>query len=452
MTFSFIRPFMWCVCLFVLASPAWATEALRVSESSLENGLKIVVVEEHRAPVATHMLWFRVGAADEAKGVSGVAHYLEHMFFKGTSTIPEEMYLKTIEKRGGQHNAFTGQDFTAYYITAASEHLEDIMRIESDRMKNLSPPENSYLKELDVILEERSARIDNHPQAVLSEKMTKLLFNQHPYHIPIIGWRDEMEKLSKDDVMGFYRQNYHPANGVLVVVGDVTMDEVRSLAEEYYGDWEAKTPIKRPWIQSEPEWQSGTIEHHDPNVKQANWIRYYPTPGLVQGDTSQAFPLMLLADVLGEGKASVLYQELVLERKLAVAASASYSPFQLGPSVFAVTLVPATGVELDALEEAYDEVMAQFVENPIDAKTLERVANRMKAATIFSRDGIQGLAFIFGQLTMLGKDNQFFEAWPTMIGEVTPEAIQAAAASLLGDKPHVTGKLLPQKEVSNATP
>lgn len=443
-----MKRFFSCLMVFLLLAGTSSAEGLKASGFTLGNGLEVQVVEYHRAPVVTHMLWFRTGAADDPKGISGVAHYLEHMMFKGTKTVPDGEYTRRIERLGGEHNAFTGADFTAYYVTIAKEHLATVMELEADRIQNLAPV--GFDSEREVIIEERRMRIDNQPQALLGEKMAATLFAGHPYGIPIIGWKEEMAKLTAADVMAYYRTHYYPGAAVLVLVGDITLEEARKLAEKYYGNWSVTTVPERVWPEYSLLAKAQRVQFSHPEVRQPIWSREYPAPSLVYGEKTQAFPLMLLGDLLGDGNSSWLYRRLVVERKLAVEAAASYSPFTLGPATFGVTLVPAQGVGMEALEAAYQEELQSFLNQEIPPRDLERVKNNLKAAAVYLRDGVQGQAYILGQLLMLGYDADFFANWTKQIDAVTADDLKAAATAVLQENHAVTGLLLPERK--EATP
>lgn len=429
--------------LLLSVSPALA-EALKSEGFTLDNGLKVEVVEYHRAPVVTHMIWLKTGASEDPMGYSGVAHYLEHMMFKGTMTVPDGQYTKRIERMGGEHNAFTGADFTAYYVTIAKEHVPDVMKLEADRMQNLRP--TGFDSEREVIIEERRMRIDNQPEAMLAEKMAARLFADHPYGIPIIGWKEEMAKLTEDDVMEYYRTHYHPGSAVLVLVGDITAKEARPLAEKYYGDWRPASVPGRARQAYAFLRAAERVSLSHPEVRDPVWARDYPAPGLVWGEKKQAFPLMLLSDLLGGGRTGYLYKRLVVERKLAVAADASYSPYALGPATFGVSLVPAKGISLKRLEQAYGEELQAFLKQDIVPHDLERVKNSLKAAAIYLRDGLQSQAFTLGQLLMLGYGADFTESWTKNIDAVEAKDIKEVAQTVLQEERSVTGVLLPGKK------
>ena len=440
-------------CLFLLlALPCYADDTLnsglKTEETTLSNGLRLVVVEHHRAPIVTHMLWFRVGAADEPPGKSGVAHYLEHMFFKGTPTVPDGEYDRRIKQMGGEMNAFTGQDFTAYYVTVAKEHLETVMALEADRMQAISPPKESFASERDVVLEERRSRIDNHPGALLGEQMTTALMRGHPYATPIIGWQQEIKILEEADVMGFYRNHYHPGNAVLLLVGDITLPEAKTLAEKQYGSWKStssESVERTAWPAPEVMEASEVITLRHANVQQPQWTRIYRAPGLIYGNSEQAFPLMLLADLLGEGKASRLYQKLVVEQKLVVAVNTSYNAFSLGPARWSLSAVPVPGVTLEQISQAMDREIVAIMNTPITDNEMMRIKNRSKASAIFARDGLMGLAFVFGQLYMLGLPPGLFLDWSEKTDAVTKEQLTQAAQHVLINQPFIEGHLLPEE-------
>lgn len=444
-----IRIFLLLGTVFLLFAPGVRAEGLKAEGFTMENGLQVRVVEYHRAPVVTHMIWLRTGAADDPPRRSGTAHYLEHMMFKGTPTVPDGEYTKRIERLGGEHNAFTGADFTSYYVTIAKEHLAEVMELEADRMQHLAP--DGFDSEREVIIEERRSRIDNQPEALLAEKMAAKLFAGHPYHIPIIGWREEMARLSKEDVMEYYHTHYHANAAVLVLVGDITLPEAKALAEKYYADWSPANLPGRNWPAYTPLKKAEKVTFSHPEVRQSEWARDYPAASLVWGQKKTTFALMLLADLVGGGRTGWLYQRLVVERKLAVAANASYSPFSVGPTTFGMSLVPAKDVTLATLEAAYQEELQAFLAKPIAPRDLERVKNSLKAAAIYVRDGLQGQSYILGQLLMLGFDETFFTDWTKNIDAVTADDIKAAARATLQDSRAVTGWLLPGK-TAGATP
>lgn len=434
------------VILFSL--PTRAESPVTVETFTLENGMEAVVIPNHRVPAVSHMLWFRIGSADEPRGYSGLAHYLEHMLFKGTDKLGIGEYSQIMAAHGGAHNAFTGTDYTGYYVNIAKEHLPMVMEIEADRMVNLKVDDQEFLKEREVIMEERSMRLDNQPDAVLREQMMATLFRHHPYGTSIIGWRHEMEALSKEQVFDMYRRYYHPNNMVLVVAGDITAQELKPLAEKYYGALEKGEDLTRGWAVEPPQRAERRVIYRDHKVMQPTFSRYYHAPSYVEGDTQYAMPLSLFAEVLGGSQTSRLYQSLVVDQKVATSAGASYNGLDLGPSIFYVYATPADGVTLEELEAAIDEVMHLTITNGVTPQELQRAKTLAKAEVIYARDGLQSLAYLFGQLWMVGLDAEFFNSWPEKIEAIAATQLTEAAKAVLVKRASVTGWLLPEDEAA----
>ena len=288
------------------------------------------MIPDHRAPVVTHMVWYKVGAADEPKGVSGIAHFLEHLMFKSTDKIAVGEFSKIISKLGGQDNAFTGQDVTAYYQRIAKEQLETVMEMEADRMVNLRLTNEEVATERQVIIEERRSRIENNPGARLDEQMNAALYLSHPYGVPVIGWEHEMAKLSREDALRFYKRYYAPNNAILVVAGDVTVDEVKRLAEATYGKIPANPEVEtRSRPQEPPHIAARRLTLKDPRAGNASFHRYYIVPSYVTAKPGEAEALDLLMKILADGSTSRLYRKLVVEDKVASTTGGDYSGYSL---------------------------------------------------------------------------------------------------------------------------
>jgi zinc protease len=360
--------------------------------------------------------------------------------------VPDGEYVRRVERLGGEQNAFTGADFTAYYATIAKEHLPEVMKLEADRMQNLAPQEALYASEREVIIEERRMRVDNRPESLLSEKMAAAQFGAHPYGTPIIGWAKEMAGLNAQHVQAYYRAHYHPGAAVLVLVGDITEAEARPLVEKYYGKWERRESTPRAWQEFTLQTKHIHVKQEHQEVHQELLMREYIAPSFGYGNKKTTFSLMILEELLGNGRTGWLYQRLVTQRKLAVAASASYRAEALGPSTFAVVLAPAPGVSLEALEAALDEELAAFLARDIAPRDAERARNSLKAGHIYVRDGVEGMAYALGQWMMLGLDVDFFNAWPRKIDAVRVADIRRAAQETLVEKHSVTGYLSPGSE------
>ncbi|MCI5050454.1 MAG: insulinase family protein [Rickettsiales bacterium] len=421
-------------------------KSLHIENFYLKNGMRVIFVPNHRVPAISHILWLKIGAADDPVGKSGLAHYLEHLMFKGTPRVPEGEYSKRIEALGGEHNAFTGADFTGYYVNIAKEHLETVMKLESDRFQNLAPSEEMYQKERAVILEERKLRVDNRPGALLSEQVQATLLQHHPYRIPIIGWAHEMEALTLKDAMAFYREHYHAGNMVLVVSGDVGRAKLQKLAERYYGSMPQRAATRKPWLKEPPHRGHKRISMRDGKVKQPVWSRHYIAPSLKYGKTEHAIPLMLLEHWLGGGKTSLLYQHLVEKMKLASSASASYSVLSIGPSRLAIRVTPNPGVSMQTIERAVNDVLVQVTSKAIDEERLERTKTLLKADAIYAREGLQPMAHLAGYLASMDVELKYLKNWESFIESVTSDQILKAAKAVIRPESSVTATLLPKEQ------
>ncbi|MFN3275237.1 MAG: M16 family metallopeptidase [Paracoccus sp. (in: a-proteobacteria)] len=415
-----------------------------ITHFTLPNGLEAVVIEDRRAPVVVQMVWYRIGAADEVPGKSGIAHYLEHLMFKGTDRLAPGEFSQTVTANGGSDNAFTSWDFTTYFQRIASDRLPLIMEMEADRMANLSISDDDWRAERQVVLEERAQRVDSDPRAMFAEELNAVLYDNHPYGRPIIGWRDEIEALTLDDANEWYDTHYAPGAAILVVAGDVSADEVRALAEEHYGAIAAHgdtAPRLRP--QEPPKRADRRIEMSDPRVPQPQMTRRIVVPERNPGAQAEAAALTVLADLLGGSQqTSVLGRELVLTGK-ALFASAGYRGLSLDPTDFAISMVPADGVDPADAEAALDTVLARFLETGPDPDDLERVKTRIRASEVYARDSAHGRAYDFGQGLATGLTVGDVNDWPRILGEVTEDQVMAAARKVLGRPGAVTGWLLP---------
>ena len=412
----------------------------------LKNGLHIVVVSDRRAPAVSHMLWYKVGSADDPKGKSGLAHFVEHLMFKGTKRYKPGQASKIISKNGGNENAFTSYDYTAYYQVVAPENLALVMDIEADRMKNLVLDEASVMAERDVVLEERNTRTDNSDPARMRELVSNTMFLTYPYRIPIIGWRHEIEKLDKTAALEFYRKWYSPNNAVLIVAGDVNPTEVKKLAEKYYGSISPGPKIKRNRVQEPPHVAGRRVLMESVQVGLAQLTRRYLAPSYQYDRIKHAYPLQLLSNILGSGTSSRLYQELVVKKKLAVSAGAWYSPDNLGPSVFGFYASPKNSVHISEVENAIDNEILRVVNDGITESELEQSKTRLRRSAIFARDSVTAPARIIGSLLLAGQTLEQIEAWPEKINEVTAKEVKEAAQYVFDSRKSVTAILNPKKK------
>jgi zinc protease len=411
---------------------------------TLANGLQVVVVPNHRVPAVTQMVWYKTGAADDPRGKSGLAHFLEHLMFKGTRTHPAGAFTALISQTGGRNNAFTTDDYTAFYETVARDRLDLVMQLEADRMTGLVLDDAVVLPERDVILEERRSRVDNHPVALLREQLNAALFLNAPYRIPTIGWESEMRRLGTADAIAFYRQWYMPNNAAVIVVGDVDAAEVRRLAEQSYGRLPARQIPARVRPDEPPHHAAVRLQMKSARAAQPSWRRLYLAPSYHAGETRHAYALQVLAEILGGGAGSRLYRRLVLTDGIALSADADYSPIALGPATFGVSASPKPGVALGDLEAAVDAQLRQVVEHGVAPDEVARAIRRMQAAAVYAHDSLAGPANIIGAALMLGQSLDDVAAWPDRIGAVVAEDVAAAARAVLVERHSATGILLPE--------
>jgi len=416
----------------------------RAHDLVLDNGMQVIVVSDHRAPVVTHMVWYRVGGADEPPGVSGIAHFLEHLMFKSTDKIANGEFSKIISRLGGQDNAFTGHDVTAYFQRVSKDRLKTVMEMEADRMINLKLDEKEVLTERQVILEERRSRVENSPSAILDEQMNAALYMSHPYGIPVIGWEHEMAKLSPADAMTFYKRFYAPNNAILVVTGDVTVDEVKTLAEATYG----KVPSNRQvtWLprRQEPQHRAARrVELKDPRAGKASLHRLYLAPSYLSATDGEAEALDLLLKIAASGPTSRLYKKIVMEDKLASSAGGWYSGAARDSGKISIYAVAADGIGLDKVEAGVDAVIADVRTNGVTEAELERARKSYLAEYIYESDNQTSLARRYGWSLTVGRTLKDIEEWPARISKVTADDIKKVADKYLDVRHSVTGTLVP---------
>lgn len=429
-----------------LATPALATPALAaddVTTFTLTNGLELVVIEDHRAPVVTHMVWYRIGAADEAPGHSGIAHFFEHLMFQGTDDLAPGAFSATVEAQGGDDNAFTSWDYTAYFQRVAADRLGLMMQMEADRMRDLTLSEEDVATERQVILEERAQRTDSDPGALLQEQMGAAQYLNHPYGRPVIGWKHEVAALNRDMALAFYKANYAPNNAIVVVAGDVTPDAALQLAETHYGPLAPSddiTPRIRP--SEPPQLGERRIVMQDERVSEPYVIRSYLASERNSGDQRKAAALTLLAELLGGNPTtSVFARELQFKRGVATWSAAFYDGTSVDPENFGVYVMPTPGTDLAQAEAAMDEVIAGFQHDGVNAEDLNRIKAQVRAATIYARDNAGGLARSYGQALAVGLTVQDVQEWPDILQSITAEEIMTAAAEVFDKNRAVTGWL-----------
>ena len=416
----------------------------RPDQFVLGNGLQAVVVSDRRVPVVTHMVWYRIGSADDPPGQSGLAHFLEHLMFKGTDTLEAGEASRLIAGIGGEENALTGRDHTAYFQTVAPEHLGTVMGIEADRMVNLRLTEQDVETERAVILEERRTRTDNDDAALLAEQANAALYLAHPYRIPPIGWAHEIRDLSLEQVRAFYSRWYAPNNAILVVAGDVAAEEVRRLAEATYGVVPRRALPERRRVSEPPHVAPRRLRMTTSQVGQPRWSRRYLAPSYGHGNIRHVYALQVLDAILGGGSTSRLYRSLVIEDGTAVSAGSWYRAAGLGPASFGFFAVPAKGRTPEDVEAAIDDQIRELLETGISEEERMTAIRRLRRAAIFARDSVTAAAGIMGRAMTTGRDIAETEAWPERIAGVTTDDIRAAAHAVFRLKQSVTSTLMPE--------
>ncbi len=416
---------------------------------TLGNGLSVVVIPDHRTPVVTQMIWYKVGSADETPGKSGLAHFLEHLMFKGTSKHPPGEFSQTVLKVGGNENAFTSADYTGYFQRVPREQLGRMMEFEADRMTGLVLKDENVLPERDVVLEEYNMRVANNPDARLNEQIMAALYLNHPYGRPVIGWRHEIEKLDREDALAFYRRFYAPNNATLVIAGDVDAANVRAMAERAFGQIPAQPSIapRRLRPQEPAPTAARTVTLADPNVEQRMLKRYYLVPSAVTASPQDSAALDVLAQLMGSGSNSQLYRALVVDHALAVSASAGYQGTALDATQFMIAIAPRPDVTFAAAEAAVDGVIADMQQNTVSAESLDRAKTQLVAEAIYAQDNQTTLARWYGAALTVGLSVENIRSWPDRVRAVTAAEVREVARKWLDKKRSVTGYL-----IKDATP
>ena len=420
-----------------------AAEGPQVADFTLPNGLEVVVIPDHRAPVVTHTVWYKVGSADETPGKSGLAHFLEHLMFKGTAKNPAGRFSQVVATVGGQENAFTSSDYTGFFQRVPREQLPTMMGFEADRMTGLVLTDDVVRPELNVVLEEQNMRVANNPGTRLGEQMEAALYLNHPYGRPVIGWRHEIEQLTREDALDFYRRFYTPNNAILVVAGDATPDWVRTLAQDTYGRVPRVAEIKPRMRPQEPVPEAArTVTLSDPRVTQPSVSRYYLVPSSTSARPGESEALEVLAHILGRGSNSRLYHTLVFSKGIAINAGASYDGTAVDATHLSVYATPKPSVSLQQLEEAVDGVLAEVIENGVTSEELTRSQNRMIADAIYANDSQRMMAQWYGAALATGASVDDVRAWPERIRAVDQASVREAARRWLDKRRSVTGYLV----------
>jgi zinc protease len=426
-------------------SPSTGTPEPRATQFRLSNGMDVVVIPDHRAPVVTHVVCYKVGAADDPQGVSGIAHFLEHLMFKSTEKISDGEYPKIVGRLGGQLNAFTSQDVTAYHERIAKEHLRAMMEMEADRMVNLRLIDDEVATERQVIIEERRLHFES-PERLFGEQMSAALYQAHPYGVPVIGWAHEMATLSRQDASRFYERFYAPNNAVLAVSGDVTPEEVKRLAEDTYGKIAANPQAGvRTRPQEPPHIAARRVTLNHPRAGSASFQRYYIVPGYATAKPGEAEALQVLMTILGDGATGRLHRKLVADDRVAAAAGGGYSGNGLDSGTISLQAVAPRG-NLDSVESAVDQVLEEVRTNGVTRLELERAKKSLRADYIYQSDEQETLAHRYGWALATGRTIEQVDSWPAAMGEVAADDVGKAANAYLDVRRSVTGWLLPEPD------
>ena len=427
---------------FLLSSSGAAS----VHEKTLANGLKVVVKEDHRAPVATAQVWYKVGSADEYGGITGVSHVLEHMMFKGTPKFPNGQFNEILAKAGARDNAFTSRDYTGYYQLLDVSKLETSFELESDRMAHLNLDPVEFSKEINVVKEERRLRTEDNPNALTYEQLNATAFKASPYRQPVIGWMNDLDNMQVEDLREWYESWYSPSNATLVVVGDVNAEEVFILAEKYYGV-NPKRAVKTPKPRLEPI-QDGERRVEVKAVAKLPYLLIgYKVPSLVTiEDERESYALHILAGVLDGGRSSRLSKNLVREQEIAASTGAGYHMYSERDSLFMFDGTPNPEHTTAELEQALADEIINLQTELISAQELDRVKAQVIASEVYQQDSIQSQASTIGALESVGLGWQTMEIYTQKVDEVTAEDVRNVARKYLVDQTKTVAELIPLDE------
>ncbi len=443
---------------FLLSSPLLAAEvnrdvadddildasAPKVEERVLGNGLKVIVKRDDRAPIVTSQVWYKVGSSYEHGGVTGVSHALEHMMFKGTERLAPGEFSRIIAENGGDENAFTGRDYTAYFQTLAADRLEVALELEADRMRNLALPADEFAKEIEVVKEERRLRTDDDPEALAFEQFNATAYAASPYRNPIIGWPSDLDVMNIETLRDWYRMWYRPNNATLVVVGDVEPPEVFALAEQHFGPIEAG-PALQPRPRKEPEQRGEKRLVVEAPAKEPYLLIGWKTPSLTDAEQPwEPYALEMLVSVLDAGSSSRFSRELVREQRLAAAVSASYNAFNRLSGMLLIDGTPAKGVSVKALEQAILAQLERLKSELVTEQELARIRSQLIANKVYERDSVFYQAMLLGQLETVGLGWELLDQIVERLSAVTPEQIQAVAQRYLTTDNRTVALLEPQ--------
>jgi zinc protease len=437
----------WSILLLLIPLASAEAKIFNAESFTLDNGLQVIIIPKKSAPAVTSMVWYKVGAADEPQGLSGMAHYFEHLMFKGTKKLQPGEFSKIVKKLGGNDNAFTGQDYTAYFESIATSNLERMLEMEADRMVNLMPPQDHFASEKKVVLEERRQRTENDPKGLFIEQMKSALYINHPYGTPVIGWMNEIEGYEWNDVKKFYDTHYAPNNAILIISGNVTAEDIRPMAKKIFGDIKPKDIPSRQRTETPPAIGSSLMKLRHQTINQPSFQNIRLAPSYTQ-NKEDSLALQIFQEIMSSNATTRLYKNLVVDQKKAVSVNFSYNSNALNESAIWITGTPADDVSLDELENLVMVEIQKVIDEGVTETELNNAIQRMKDAAIFTRDSISGPAMIFGHELTTGSTIDDVENWPENISKVTTAQVQQVATKYLNNampwkRASITGHLLP---------
>ncbi|MDJ0880649.1 MAG: pitrilysin family protein [Gammaproteobacteria bacterium] len=417
-------------------------------EKTLDNGLKIIVREDHRAPVVVSQVWYRIGSSYENDGITGVSHVLEHMMFKGTKSLKPGEFSEIIAANGGRENAFTSKHYTAYFQRIASDRLEICLKLEADRMRNVIFLAEEFRKEVAVVREERRSRVDNRPKSRLFEQFYATAFLTSPQRIPTIGWMDDLENLQMQDAADWYKLWYAPNNATLVIVGDVDSEQVFELAEKYFGAIKPSL-IERPKPRAEIEQQGERRISLYGQTSSPYLLMGYKTPVLrdFKGDVKDIYALDVLSGILDGGNSARVARKMLRGEEIAVEAGTSYDAFNRLPGLFLFAGTPNKDIDPSVLEKAFKDEIKDLQENLVNNQELERVKAQVIAAKVFDQDSMYNMAMQIGMLDSVGHDWSLVDKYVDYIRGITAEDIMRVANKFFDNNQLTVATLWPEKEV-----
>lgn len=438
------RIIFWLILFVASALKPAEAKLFDAEEFYLKNGLRVILIPNHKAPIVRQMVWYRVGGVDELPGQGGTAHLLEHLMFRGTDKISGEEYNRLTQVNGMDGNAFTSRDFTVYHQSMDISRLEMAMFLEADRMKNLRLDPQSFGLERDIVFQERKQVVENNPAAPFYESMQQLRWQEHPYSKPVTGSPEEIMNLSLDGVQSFYKRYYAPNNAILVLSGDLDLPTAMKLAEKYFGSLpksDLKNRVKFPEMKAD---YAADLKMELPGINNLRLSNNWIVPGISSRD-QDVYALILLSKYLGGGETSKLYKDLVRNKKLALAVDASYDEQGRSYGSFSISALPAEGVSASKLQDALDQALQEAIA-AINLSEIESTKQKLLAGLVYLRDNPNDAAMIVGQMAASGMSLNDIEAYADTISEVEYQDVKAAAQKFLRPQSRVNGYLMPISE------